>query len=170
MTRWLLLSLVIVIADQVSKYLAEAYLTLHQPIAILPSFNLTLAYNTGAAFSFLAGSGGWQRWFFVVLAIIIVAVVVTWLRRLAPEQRWQAAAFALVVGGAVGNVLDRALQGHVIDFVDLYHPALGGWPGFSQGGHWPVFNVADIAICVGAVILVADLLFGSADKRSDQPG
>ena len=118
-------------------------------MAVITHFNLTLVYNTGAAFSFLADAGGWQRWFFVLLAIGVSALLLVWLYRLERDQHWLAAALALVLGGAVGNLVDRILHGHVIDFIDLY---AGGW-------HWPAFNVADSAITVGAVMLIIDAVF-----------
>ncbi len=146
MLKWLWLSLAIVVVDQATKWAAEAWLVLHQPVPVLPSFNLFLAYNTGAAFSFLAGAGGWQRWFFLLLAGGISVALVVWLKRLQVHETRLAVALALVLGGALGNLIDRAFYGHVIDFIDLY---LGDW-------HWPAFNVADIGISCGAVLLALD--------------
>ena len=146
---WFGLSLVIIVLDQITKIAADTYLTYHQPVPIIPFFNLTLAYNTGAAFSFLSDAGGWQRWFFTVLTIVISTVLVIWLLRLPREERWTAAALALILGGAIGNLMDRAIYGHVIDFLDVYY----------QHYHWPTFNVADSAITVGASILIISSLF-----------
>lgn len=160
MLKWLWLSALIVVCDQLSKQIAEATLVLYDPVAVLPSFNLMLAYNTGAAFSFLAGAGGWQRWFFLVLALTISIVLLIWLLRLKPQQKLQAAALALILGGAIGNVIDRALFGHVIDFIDLYHDVFAGWWFFSKTGHWPAFNIADMAISSGAILLIIDALRG----------
>ncbi|KAB7623147.1 signal peptidase II [Alkalilimnicola sp. S0819] len=143
MKRWLALIVAVVLLDQLSKQLAEALLVYHQPLPVLPSFNLTLGYNTGAAFSFLADQGGWQRWFFVVLAIVVSVFLGRWLREVR-DQPWLAASLSLILGGAIGNVIDRAFYGHVIDFIDLYYDR---W-------HWPIFNVADIAISCGVVLLV----------------
>ncbi len=159
MGRWLWWSVLIVVLDQVTKVIAEQWLLPLQPLPVLPSFNLTLMYNTGAAFSFLAGAGGWQRWLFIVLASVISVVLVIWLLRLSRDQRLQAAALVLVLGGAVGNLIDRLLYGHVIDFIQLYY----------QHWYWPTFNIADAAISVGAVLLIIDTLFYSGrESASDQ--
>lgn len=166
MPRWLWLSAAVVALDQLSKFMAQAWLTLNQPLPLLPSLNLTLAYNTGAAFSLLAGAD--RRWLLFTLAAAVSVVLLVWLLRLQRDQRWLAAALALVLGGAVGNLIDRALLGYVVDFVDVYHPALGGWPGFSANGHWPIFNVADAAISAGAVMLVIDALFGGKTRDEAQ--
>lgn len=144
MLRWLWLSAAILAADQLTKQLAEAWLSYLDPVAILPSLNFTLVYNTGAAFSFLAGAGGWQRWFFLSLAVLISVVLLVWLRRLRQDETLTAVALALILAGAVGNAIDRALYGHVVDFIDVYY---GNW-------HWPAFNIADSAICVGAALLI----------------
>jgi signal peptidase II len=149
-----LLSGLVILLDQLSKLAAERWLTPFEPLSILPSLNLTLLYNPGAAFSFLAGAGGWQRWLFVVLALGVSVGLVIWLSRLRPQERLLGAALSLVLGGAVGNLIDRLLYGHVIDFIDLY------W----RDWHWPAFNIADSAISVGAVLLLADGLFGGRDR------
>lgn len=138
----------VVILDQATKYLAATVLPLHQPVAIWPSFNLLLTYNTGAAFSFLARAGGWQRWFFLGLGLAVSIGLIVWLRRIKLEERWLAAALALILGGAVANLIDRAWLGQVVDFIQLYYDR---W-------YWPAFNVADSAISVGAVLLVIDSL------------
>ncbi len=146
MLKYLWLSLAIIIADQISKTLMVNWLDLYERVAVLPFFNLTLAHNTGAAFSFLAGAGGWQRWFFVLLAVVISAVLVIWMKRLAATARLEAISLALIIGGAIGNVIDRLIYGYVIDFLDVY---VGTY-------HWPAFNIADSAICIGAVLLIID--------------
>ena len=146
MLKYLWLSLAIIIADQISKTLMVNWLDLYERVAVLPFFNLTLAHNTGAAFSFLAGAGGWQRWFFVLLAVVISAVLVIWMKRLAVTARLEAISLALIIGGAIGNVIDRLIYGYVIDFLDVY---VGSY-------HWPAFNIADSAICIGAVLLIID--------------
>ncbi len=151
MLKWLWLSVLVIALDQFTKVLAETMLTYRDPIAIAPFFNLMLSYNPGAAFSFLSDAGGWQRWFFIVLALAVTAVITVWMYRLPPTQRWTAAALALVVGGALGNVVDRLVYGHVIDFLDFY---VSHW-------HWPTFNVADSAITVGVTVLILDGLFGN---------
>ena len=136
--------MVVGVLDQITKQLVMANLQLGQMIPVTSFFDLVLVFNTGAAFSFLAEHGGWQRWFFTVLAIGISAGLVVWLAR-TPRSDWRTALpFALIVAGAVGNVIDRLRFGYVVDFVDWY---VGSW-------HWPAFNVADSAIVVGAVLLV----------------
>lgn len=143
---WLSGSLVLL--DQFTKHLAEAWLEMHQPVPVLPSFNLMLTYNTGAAFSFLRDAGGWQRWFFLSLGVAVSIGLIVWLRRLKPEEKRLAAALALILGGAVGNLIDRVWLGQVVDFIQLYY----------QDWYWPTFNVADSAISIGAVLLVLDSL------------
>ena len=144
---WFLLSIVVILLDQWSKWLAEISLIPYQPVPVLPLFNFTLAYNTGAAFSFLSDAGGWQRWFFISLTVIVVAVLFKWLWRRRAEERLQAASISLVLGGAIGNLIDRIWLGHVIDFLEVYY-------GYY---HWPIFNIADSAITVGVVLLIIDL-------------
>lgn len=150
MLKWLWLSVVVIALDQATKVAAEIWLQYQDPVPVLPFFNLMLSYNTGAAFSFLADAGGWQRWFFVLLALGVSAVIVFWLSRLPPAQRWVAVALSLVLGGAIGNVIDRLAYGHVIDFLDFF---VGQW-------HWPTFNIADSAITIGVAVLLIDGLFG----------
>ncbi|GMQ83511.1 MAG: signal peptidase II [Gammaproteobacteria bacterium] len=149
MGKWLGLSVLVIVVDQFTKYLAEAGLVYAEPLAVLPSFNLTLLYNRGAAFSFLSDAAGWQRWFFVTISLAASVFLVLWLRKLGPQQRLLALALALVLGGAVGNLVDRLLLGHVIDFIQVYY----------RDFYWPAFNVADSAITVGTVLLVWDALF-----------
>ncbi|MGF1528966.1 MAG: signal peptidase II [Candidatus Competibacterales bacterium] len=148
MLKWLWLSGVIVVLDQGFKALAVAYLELHWPLAVTSGVNLTLTYNPGAAFSFLAGAGGWQRWVLLGLAVGVSGVLIFWLRRLPSEARLTALALSAIIGGALGNAIDRALWGAVIDYIDLYAP----WGGRTY--HWPAFNVADAAISSGAGLLV----------------
>jgi signal peptidase II len=150
MLKWLWLSVVVIGLDQLSKALATAHLVMHEPVPVLPLFNLTLMHNTGAAFSFLSQAGGWQRWFFVVVAVAVSVALIAWLRQLQRHQAWLALALALVLGGALGNVWDRITLGYVVDFVDLYY---GDW-------HWPAFNIADSAITVGAIMLLLDAVRG----------
>ncbi len=147
---WLLLSAVVIALDQVSKWWALANLQSYQPVAVIDGVvNWMLAFNAGAAFSFLADSGGWQRWFFTGLAIIVSAVLVIWLARTARRDWRNAVPLAMIVGGAIGNVIDRIRFGHVVDFIDIY----------VGQHHWPAFNIADSAICVGAIGLIAFSLF-----------
>ena len=169
MLKWLWLTAVVVIADQLSKYLATHSLEMFQPVNILPILNMTLMHNEGAAFSFLSSAGGWQRWFFTVLAIAVSLVIFNWLRKLAPSEKWQAVALSLILGGALGNVIDRVLLGYVVDFIDVFYTASSGClPLFvpvSQHGvtqcHWPAFNIADSAITIGVVVLILEGLLGS---------
>ncbi len=158
MLKWLWLSALVIAFDQVTKYMVTDSLQLFQSIPIMPSLNLVLAHNTGAAFSFLSDAGGWQRWFFAVLAIAVSIVIVVWLKRLKKNERRLAVALSLVLGGAVGNVWDRIVHGYVIDFIDVYY---GDW-------HWPAFNVADSAICVGAALLIIDALFNRTDETQTE--
>ncbi|MDA3934671.1 MAG: signal peptidase II [Gammaproteobacteria bacterium] len=146
--RWLLLSVLVVVLDQYSKWLVLQHFDLYETLHLTNWFNLTLAYNTGAAFSFLNDAGGWQRWLFVALAVVITGVLLVWLQR-ARHLRLQALALALIIGGAIGNVIDRVRLGHVIDFIDWHY----------HDWHWPVFNLADSAISVGVVLLIVDSLF-----------
>ena len=146
---WLWLSLLVFVLDQASKLYFEGALRLYQQIEIVPGlFSWTLAYNTGAAFSFLAGESGWQRWLFALIAVAVSAVLVVWLKRLQSAETWLAAALALVLGGAVGNLFDRVAYGHVIDFI-LVH--------WQDRWFFPAFNLADSAITVGAIMLALDM-------------
>jgi len=142
--RWLWLAAAVIVLDQATKVWAEAALQNREPIELLSWFNLTLAYNTGAAFSFLAAAGGWQRFLFIGIGAVAVVIIVLWLRRLQAHERLTAVGLALILGGAIGNVIDRALYGHVIDFIDWHY----------RGWHWPAFNIADSAITVGAALVV----------------
>jgi signal peptidase II len=145
MHKWLALSALLVAADQITKYVAVQQLALNQIVAVTPFFNLALVYNAGAAFSFLSDADGWQRGFFIGIALIASAWIVYLLRRY-PHQRLFALALSLVLAGAVGNVVDRVLHGAVIDFLDFH----------AYGYHWPAFNVADSAISCGAALLIWD--------------
>jgi len=145
--RWFSLALFVIILDQITKLWIDNHFELYESLAIFPQFNLTLLYNRGAAFSFLANEGGWQRWFFTISSLIVSIVLIIWLIRLDAKQRLLAYALALVLGGAIGNLIDRMVYGYVIDFIDVYY----------QQWHWPAFNVADSAISLGAVMLVIDL-------------
>ena len=145
---WLWLTLLVLVIDQASKTYFDSSLQMYQRIVVIPDFfSWTLAYNSGAAFSFLADSAGWQRWLFAVIAIVVSTVLVVWLKRLGRNDTWLAIALALILGGALGNLYDRIAYGHVIDFI-LVH-----W----EHRLFPAFNVADSAICVGAVMLALDM-------------
>lgn|SRR5687768_2893872 len=142
---WLLLSLLVIALDQLTKHIALAALEPYSPLSVIPGLlNWTLAFNPGAAFSFLAGADGWQRWLFTALAIGVSLVLAVWLSR-TPRRDWRnAAPLALVIGGALGNLIDRLRLGHVVDFVQVY------WREWA----FPAFNVADSAISIGAVMLI----------------
>jgi signal peptidase II len=151
---WLWLSLLVVILDQLSKVWINTHLPFNQPVAVLPWFDLRLLYNTGAAWSILATAGGWQRWFLSGLALVISLLIVIWLSRLTRQQGWSASALALILGGAIGNLIDRIIYGHVIDFIDIYY----------QQWHWPAFNLADSAISIGAVMLLIEALLSNPQR------
>lgn len=144
---WFVVVLIVIGLDQASKYWASIELMPYLPRSVCPMFNFTLAYNTGAAFSFLHNAGAWHRWFFAGFSFLMSVALVVWIIRLPFTARLQLAAFSLILGGAIGNLIDRAFLGFVIDFIDVYYKQY----------HWPVFNIADSAICVGAVLLLLDL-------------
>jgi signal peptidase II len=143
---YLWLSLGVIVLDQISKAVVEHSLELYQSVAILPVLNITRLHNTGAAFSFLADETGWQRWLFTALAVGVSAVLIVWLRRIDRTSRVLGSAVALIIGGAIGNVIDRMRLGHVIDFIHAH------W----SEHYFPAFNVADSAITVGAALLLLD--------------
>lgn len=147
MAKWLALSALIVVADQASKYVVVQHFTGRPALEVTPFLNLVLVYNTGAAFSFLSDAPGWQRWLFIGIALFASAWIVHLLRR-HPRERLFAFALALVLAGAIGNVIDRVVVGSVIDFLDFH----------AFGWHWPAFNVADSAITCGAALLIWDAL------------
>ena len=150
MFRWLMLSVIILVLDQITKFYAVQSLTLYEQKYIYDGVNLTLMHNTGAAFSFLSDAGGWQRWFFVTVGIVISTLIMTTLLRQGTGNGFFKLGLTLILGGAIGNIIDRVSQGYVIDFVDLH------W----QAWHWPAFNVADAGITMGALIILLDV-FGS---------
>lgn len=143
-SKWyVLLALGVLIADQMTKWWAQMSLPIAQPIKVTDFLNWFLIYNPGAAFSFLSQAGGWQRWFFTVIGII-AAIVIIWLLQKNMHDRPFCLALSLILGGAIGNVLDRLLYGAVVDFIDVHYD---GW-------HWPAFNIADSAISIGATLIV----------------
>ena len=142
---WLALSLALIALDQLSKWLAVTRLQFQEPVSFVPGFwNWMLTHNTGAAFSFLANAGGWQHGFFVALALLISGALAVALKRTTRTDWRSALPFALIIAGALGNVIDRLRLGYVVDFVQWY------WRDF----HWPVFNLADSCIVVGAVLML----------------
>jgi len=148
MLKWLWLSVLALVLDQGSKLLVDSSMQLFQSIPLMPYFNLTYVRNTGAAFSFLSDAGGWQRWFFAGLALLMSIVIAVWLSRLKQHETLMAVALALVLGGAVGNLIDRLAYGYVIDFLDVY---IDTW-------HWPAFNIADSAIVLGVGLMLLESL------------
>ena len=162
--RWFWLSALVVLLDQGTKWLAESVLAPHQPVPVVPLVNFTLMYNEGAAFSFLAGAGGWQRWFFVAIALAMTRVLSLGLLRLAAGERLTALALALVVGGAVGNLIDRVLTGRVVDFIDVSLPFIP----LRMFNPWPAFNIADSAISIG-VVLILLLALRKEPARGPEP-
>jgi signal peptidase II len=160
-TRWLWVSLAVVVADLATKAWISSAFAYGESREVTPFFNLVLVHNKGAAFSFLADAGGWQRWFFTIVTIVISAAIVAMLRR-HHGSRLLAVSLALVLGGAIGNLYDRLTLGHVVDFVQLH----------ARGYYWPAFNVADSAISVGVALLVWDSLRGEARgarREKDMP-
>lgn len=149
MWRLLWVSVVVIGLDQLSKWWIVETFAEYEVRVIWPVFNLTLVYNTGAAFSFLAGAGGWQRGFFITVAVLVTLVMLVWLGRLRADERLVGWGLALVIGGAVGNLIDRVRLGKVVDFLQWH------W----QEWYWPSFNIADSAITVGVVLLLFDGLF-----------
>lgn len=151
MARWFWLSALVLVLDQLTKVAALIWLEPHVPLPVLaPIFNLTLLFNEGAAFSFLADAGGLQRWLLAAFALAMSAALGVWLVRLRREERWLAAALALVIGGALGNLIDRVLYGHVVDFIQIYLPFIP----LRLFNPWPAFNIADSAISIGVAILL----------------
>lgn len=146
---WPLIAGTVIALDQVTKILAERMLDYHVPVPLLPVLNLTLSYNPGAAFSFLGDASGWQRWLFSGFALAISVFLIVWLRRLPPWDRWLTWSLSLLLGGAIGNLVDRLFHGHVIDFIHVYYDR---W-------HYPIFNVADIAISVGVGMILFHAFF-----------
>jgi len=151
---WLGLALIVIVLDQITKTLIIGQFALHESVPVTSWFNIVRAHNTGAAFSFLAGASGWQRWFFVALGVA-ASVFIVWMLRRHPEQTLFCFAVAMILGGALGNVIDRLLHGYVVDFLDFQFQFLS--PLFP-GGHFPSFNIADSAITLGAACLILDEL------------
>jgi signal peptidase II len=155
--RFIWISIIAIILDQVTKQAIIGSMDLYQSIQILPFFNLTYVHNYGSAFSILYDAGGWQRYFLSALALIVSAVIVWWLRQSTKQQVLLPVAFSFILGGALGNVLDRILHGYVIDFLDFYYGSY----------HWPAFNVADSAIFIGAALLIIDMFVNKETKENE---
>ena len=144
---WFIFGVVVILLDQASKYWVLQTLIPYEPEAMFPMVNFTLAFNTGAAFSFLSGTGDWHRWLFTGFSAVMSIVLMVWIIRLPKTAYLQLLALSLILGGALGNLVDRIFLGHVIDFIDVYYTHY----------HWPAFNLADSAICVGAFLLLIDM-------------
>ena len=156
--RWLALSIVVIVLDQISKQMVMDSMTLFQSIELTSFFNLYYVHNYGAAFSFLSEQSGWQRWFFTIVTSGVTLGILYWLSKLKASQTLLIAALVFVVGGAVGNLIDRVLFGYVIDFIDWHY---GGY-------HWPAFNVADAAISLGAVLLILDTIINPETEDNNE--
>lgn len=149
---WIWIPLFVILIDRVSKYFVAKYLILNQSINIFPSLNLFYTLNKGAAFSFLNQASGWQIWLFAGVAIGVSLFIIEWLLRIDKNRVWQSVSLALILGGTLGNLFDRLYYGYVTDFIDVYYAV----------HHWPSFNIADSAICIGAVMLIIDVIFKKA--------
>ncbi|AWK14493.1 signal peptidase II [Candidatus Fukatsuia symbiotica] len=144
--RWLWLAAVVLVLDLTSKQWVIAHFSLHESMTLIPLLNITYAQNPGAAFSFLADKNGWQRWLFAFIAVVISLILMVFMYRSSSKQHMINCAYALIIGGALGNLFDRMVHGVVIDFIDFY---VNDW-------HWPTFNLADTSICIGAILVVLD--------------
>jgi signal peptidase II len=163
MLRWLWLSALVIVLDQLTKQVVDRSMELYESIQWLPFLHMTYLRNEGAAFSMLAQAGGWQRWFFIALAGGASIGITFWLKRMPADNRREACGWSLVLAGALGNLIDRISYGYVIDFIDFF------WPG-SDLPHFPAFNVADIAINIGVALLLIDAFLqsrraGAPDRR-----
>lgn len=154
--QWLLLAVAVVILDQWTKWLIVSQFDLYEVRPVTGWFNLVLAHNTGAAFSLLGDAGGWQRWFFTVLTVAVSIGLLIWLTRLPANALRVRIGILLVLGGAVGNLIDRVRLGYVVDFLDVH----------AAGWHWPAFNVADSAICCGVGLLLLDALLEGRKEQA----
>ena len=144
--RWLAVTIIIVFADQLTKQLIVHNMALYERIEILPFFNLFYIHNLGAAFGFLSDQPGWQRWFFSIVTTAVSLGILVWLTNVKASQKMLIIALVFVLGGAIGNLIDRVMFGYVIDFIDWH----------AYGYHWPSFNIADMAISFGAFLLILD--------------
>lgn len=150
------IAIVTIVIDQITKWIASSNLAMHDPVPVAPSFNFTLMHNHGAAFSFLSDAGGWQRWFFTIVAAVISVVLVVWIVRLKDHEKWLGIGLSLVLGGAIGNLIDRVSYGYVVDFIQWYYDRF----------YWPAFNIADSAIFVGTGILLVSTFFTKDEQEA----
>lgn len=155
---WYGIAVVVILLDQLTKNIAVSQLVYNRPVEITGFFNFTLRYNTGAAFSMFADGGGWQRWFLGVLAAGVSVGIIVWIARLDRKHWIEALGLALVLGGALGNLYDRILLGHVVDFLHFH---------YMDRHHFPAFNIADAAITCGAGLLIFDALFLKRESRKN---
>lgn len=149
---------VAIILDQITKHIASTQLSMYEQVPVMPFFNFTLMHNFGAAFSFLSNAGGWQRWFFTIVAVVISMVLTVWLFRLKDNEKWLGFGLALVLGGAIGNVIDRIRLGYVVDFIQWF----ANWNDNTY--YWPSFNIADAAIFVGTALILISSFFVEEDS------
>lgn len=156
--RWLWLTLLLLIIDQLTKHWVAGTFEYGETLSVLPFFNLYYVHNTGAAFSFLADQGGWQRWFFTAIASIASIVFLVWMAKTPKNQRLLSIAFSLILSGAVGNLIDRAMLGYVIDFLDFY------W----GDSHFAAFNIADSVIFIGAALMIFESFTNQEASPEDQ--
>ena len=155
--RWLALALLVFIADIAIKFIVMGSVGYgwENHVSVLPFFNIVYVHNHGAAFSFLSNQAGWQRWLFTLIAFAVVVFLILTMRRSEAKEKWSNIAYALIIGGAVGNVFDRIVHGYVVDYLDVF------WGNY----HWPAFNLADSAICIGAVMIVLDGFIGNKKSQ-----
>ena len=155
-SKWYGLALFIAVLDQATKQWASLSLDYNTPLVFTSFFNFTLLHNPGAAFSFLSESGGWQRWLFGIIALVVSLGIIVWLSRLASDKKMEALALALILGGAIGNLYDRVALGYVVDFIVFHY----------EHHYWPAFNIADCGISIGAALLIVDM-FLNKEKNYD---
>lgn len=155
---WLWLAFAVIALDLLTKHLAVSFLEYADPNPVLPFFDLTLLFNYGAAFSFLSDAGGWQRWFFALIAVGVSIFIVIWMQKTQRNYWWLGMGLSLILGGAIGNLYDRIFQGYVIDFISLHY----------QNYFFPAFNLADSAITLGAAILIIDMLFLESKRKKSE--
>lgn len=154
---WYGVAVLVMVIDLFTKHLIEINFEFRETRVFTSFFNFTLVYNEGAAFSFLADAGGWQRWFFAVVALFASVLLISWIRRDAETKPHMAFAYAFILGGALGNLYDRIVLGHVVDFLVLHY----------NDYYWPAFNLADSAITLGVIVLLLDIFFVK-EKKSDE--
>ncbi|SLM64664.1 Lipoprotein signal peptidase [Dickeya aquatica] len=156
--RWLWLAALVLVVDLGTKQWVMTHFQLGQSASLMPFFNFTYAHNYGAAFSFLADKGGWQRWLFAAIALAIIVALLAMMYRSSAAQKLNNIAYALIIGGAIGNLTDRLVHGYVIDFLDFF---IGDW-------HYPTFNLADTAIVIGALLIVLEGFLTSPQKKQQE--